>query len=316
MSGGGKGGGETVQMPKFQKEAAKWGLGQARDLYNQGGPDYFPGQTWLPFSGQTQNALSLMEQRALSGSPVEQSMQDYIMQSLGTNQFSPGIQGLTNTASGAFLNSNPYLDQMFGQAASNVSDQWKNTVLPGLNASFAGAGGENSAVQQQIAMDSAGELGDILSGLATNIYGGNYAAERGFMENAAGQLGDLYGQGQRLGAALAPQAAGLDWSNLGQLANVGQTYEGKEYEKLEGDMDRWNYQQQQPYNNLDWYMRNVMGNGMMGQNTSSQSGSQLAGAIGGGLAGAGLASQIWNTPFAGTPWGWGLVGLGALTGLL
>lgn len=315
---GGKGGGESVNTDPWvgQQPYLKTGFQQAQNLLNAGGPQYYPGQTYTPFSPQMQQALGLMGQRS-GGSPVESAMQGYVTNSLAqNNQFSPGIQSLLDTSGGSFLNANPYLDQMFGQASRAVSDQWKDTVMPGINASFAGAGGANSGIERELAFDSARTLGDTLGGLATNIYGGNYANERGLMMDASSQLGDLYSRNQGLAATLAPTAAGLDWQNLDRLYQAGALGREDQMGALQSDIDRWNYQQNQPYDNLARYMQNIGGGYGSQSTTQAQSGSQLMGALGGGLAGAGLASSIWNTPFAGTPWGWGLTGLGALAGLL
>lgn len=309
---GGKGGGQTVEMPKFQKEGAKWGLGEARRLYEMGGPQYYPNPTYVPFGQDTLSALEQMRARS-GGSALEQGLSGWLSNSLNpNNSLYGGVQGLLDTSSGNFLNANPYLDATFNKAAGQVTDQWKNSILPGLNATFGAAGGYNDSTHPLMAADLAGEFGDTLSGLATNIYGGNYLNERNNMVGAQGQLADMWGQQGKVAASLVPTASALDWQNIGQLGQVGSAYEGKEFEKLQDDMNRFNHGQQQPYNMLDWYMGNVMGNGMMGQQTSNAQGSQLSGALGGALGGAGLASALSLS----TPWTWGLAGIGGLLGLL
>src|SRR3990167_7448210 len=77
---------------------------------------------------------------------------------------------LQDTIGGNYLNSNPYLDSMYDKAAGKVS--------AGVNSLFSKGGRFGSGAHQ-------GVLGDTLSGLATDIYGGNYAAERTNQQNAA-----------------------------------------------------------------------------------------------------------------------------------
>jgi hypothetical protein len=71
-------------------------LEEAQSLYKGAGPDYYPGQTYLDPSQQTQSALQLAEQRALAGSPLQQA----------------ALQQQQQTVGGQYLSqSNPYLNQ-------------------------------------------------------------------------------------------------------------------------------------------------------------------------------------------------------------
>lgn len=271
------------------------GLQGARELYRYGGPDYYPNATYVPFSSQTEQALGMQEQRALQGSPVERSMQSWVQQGMQN----PGGQNIGNylnrVMGGQYLNSNPYLDQTFNAASRAVTDSWKDTVLPGINASFAGAGGSGSGIQQELAMDSADVLGRNLNELATSIYGGNYAQERQNQMQAAGMGTNLLGtQGDisARAAALAPTAASFDWNNIAQLGNVGQRVEGMAGNVLQDSMDRFNYYQNRPYDNLARYMSTISGTGGMGSTSTTQGpgSSPLTGAIGGALTGGALGA--------------------------
>ena len=101
----------------------------------------------------------------------------------------PAQAEMGKTISGQYLmpGANPYLDATFNQAAKGVTDQYLNTVQPRTDALFNGPGsmGKNTAFQQMTARNQYG-LGDNLSNLATNIYGGNYQTERGRQFGAAG----------------------------------------------------------------------------------------------------------------------------------
>lgn len=143
MSGGGgsSGGNQVtrVEPPSYQLPHLQAGLNQAQTLYNQG-------PTVVPFSPQTEQALQLTQNRALAGSPVTRSAQDYATKSLG----------------GGFLGSNPYLDATFQQAALGTQNQ--------LASEFARSGRNIDA--------SMYERSGQLNNLATQIYGGAYENER------------------------------------------------------------------------------------------------------------------------------------------
>lgn len=87
-----KGGGQTrtissqVLTDPTTAPYKEFGLGEARRLYDQGPQQYYPGQTVVGFSPETQMALGGMRQQAISGSPFIGAVQDVVMQNLtGTN---------------------------------------------------------------------------------------------------------------------------------------------------------------------------------------------------------------------------------------
>ena len=131
---------------------------------------------------------------------------------------------LGQTASGAMLNANPYLDAQFNRAAQNVSDQFKNTVTPGINQTFGAAGRTGSRAHTGAMGEAQGNLGDTLGNLATDIYGGNYATERQNQLAAAGELGGLGMQGNQLGLSAAGLGADVYKSDAArQLGAAGLT---------------------------------------------------------------------------------------------
>lgn len=82
----------------------------------------------------------------------------------------PATDQLKSTIQGDYLNSNPYLDKTFQMAA--------NPVVANINSQFSKAGRYGSGAQ-------AATLGTTLDNLSTQIYGGNYATERGRQQAAA-----------------------------------------------------------------------------------------------------------------------------------
>lgn len=117
---GGGGGGTTTTKP--WKEARPFilqGYNEAQRLYESGGPQFFPGQTYISPSEATTQALNLAEQRAISGSPL-------LSQAQGT------VGGLMNYV-------NPYTSQIssLGMTAADPSAAfYQNLSSGGMNAAF------------------------------------------------------------------------------------------------------------------------------------------------------------------------------------
>jgi len=275
---GGKSGGDSTTTQKAdpwsgQQPYLNYGFQQAQNLYNSGGPQFYPGRTYTPFSGQTEQALGMAENRSM-GSPNEAALNNYLGQSMG----------------GQFLNSNPYLDAMYGNAARGVTKSFNESVMPGINATFGGAGRTGSNMHGQTVANAAGQLGDSLSGMAANLYGGNYDAERSRMQQAAGMV---------------PMASGLDWQNIAQMGGVGRQVEGKAGEVLGDSMNRYNYYQGLPEQNLQRYIAAIQGN--YGGTTQTQQdgaggGFNLGGALGGAATGGGVAGMLSTAAGLSNPW--------------
>lgn len=145
-------------------------------------------------------------------------------QQFGQGGYKNPAQQLTqDTASGNFLNSNPYLDKIFGQASDAVSRQYTNTAIPAIRSSFGMAGGYNRGSEAGATNNANYSLGQNLNNLATNIYGGNYANERQNMEMAQGRLGNMYDQGintQFQAAGQSRDIANDPWRQLQQYSGI------------------------------------------------------------------------------------------------
>ena len=139
-----------------------------------------------------------------------------------------GFDQLGNTASGSMMGGNPFLDQMFQSASESVTNRFNDTVMPGINATFGGAGRTGSGIHGATMGRASDELGTDLRHMAADIYGQDYAQERGYMNQAANTLANanLQSQGMNQGVdAQGRQLAGQfglanQSTNLqGQLAN-------------------------------------------------------------------------------------------------
>lgn len=318
---------QTTEPPKFIQPYMQYGAEQARGLYEQGPQQYYPGQTVVPFSPQTERAMQLTEQRALNGSPVTDAAQRFATSTLSspvrssfgsssnpyTSSANPYARG-ENMFGGA---SNPMLDRMFDQAALKTRSA--------LDTQFAGAG-RNLEAQEDVRADQ-------LKGLATDIYGGAYENERnrqlqyqqqltgiganswdaaqargfqGHENERSRMLSDLQSQGQQRLAltGMTPQLAAQDYADINALQGVGAQVEDLSGRYMEDNAARWDYSQNAAQQNLDSYLQRINGAYPGGSSTSSTPvhRNRAAGAVGGAMTGAAFG-----------PWG-ALIGggLGAL----
>ena len=135
---------------------------KAQDNFNTNSPkEYYPNATYVPFSGQTEQALQGFEQRATNGSPVTAAAQN---QNLATSR-------------GDYLSAgNPYF--------SGMMDTVANDLRPRMDAQFASAGRYGSGAHQQA---TASALADAGSRMAYQ----NYGDERSRQMQAGAMAPDL-----------------------------------------------------------------------------------------------------------------------------
>lgn len=199
----------------------------------------YPNSMVVPFSPQTEQALGMTENRALSGSPALQA----------------GNQQIANTAGGAYLNSNPYLQSAMDSAMQGITRNYTNAVAPGVDSGFAGAGrygsGLHANAQDMAQSNLAQQLGNV----------GASMSYQGYNDERMNQL---------RAAALAPQMAQADYIDPAQLAQVGQAREGMAAQNLQEQIDRYNFGQTEPRQRLAEYMALVAGGNFGGSSTTTQ----------------------------------------------
>lgn len=150
--------------------------------------------------------------------------------------------GLAGTMGGQYLDpsSNPYLQGTYQQAA--------NQVQKGVGSMFEQAGRYGSTADQNT-------MGQQLGNLATNIYGGAYGQERQNMMSAYG---------------MAPGQQAADYSNLQNLFGAGQQVQGLQQQNIQDAMNRYNYYQNLPYQQLANFSQMIAGNGYGGTSATQQ----------------------------------------------
>ena len=242
--GGGGGGGGTSQtnnqLDPTIRPFVEYGLNEAKNLYKTDTPQYYAGQTYVSPSAQTTTALEAAQNRALAGSPLlsqaQQQQQDVI--------------------SGNYLQNNPYFNQALAGAAQGATQNY-NDAIANAQSSLSKAGRYGSNVGADIQNRAANTLSQTLANKYGELAYSNYAGERG-MQNQAAQN--------------APALANADYADIQQLMNVGKTAEDYQKTALQSDIDRFNFEQNKPYQKLSAYLGAAYGAPTGTVSTTTQSG--------------------------------------------
>jgi len=134
-----KGGGETrtVQSglaPEYAQPFIEYGLSEAKRLYGEQ-PAYYPEQTTVGYSPETEMALQSARQKAITGSPFIQATQDVVMQNLmGTNPlqsaaFRPVVEQIQGQASKAGRYGSGYQQAAVAQALAPMALQAQQAAI-------------------------------------------------------------------------------------------------------------------------------------------------------------------------------------------
>lgn len=264
----------SVQQPYLADAFSR-----ARGLYQQGGQQFYPGNTVAGFSPEQNQGMGMMAARAKEGSPLIRTAKDT----------------LGKTLSGGFLGANPELDRMYEAASRPVVQQFQRAVEPGISSRMEAAGRFGSGAHGSLMSGAREDLGRSLGDLSARLYGGAYESER-----------------DRMGQAMlfAPQMAASDYADIEQLMKVGQMQQGQEQQQIDAERERFDYGQNRQLEDLKNYLALISGN--LGSTTTTQTPiyrNRAAGGLGGALAGASIADMMKFSPGAGA-------GIGALLGIL
>ena len=228
--------------------------------------EYFPDDTVIPFSPETEAALGRQSARAWEGSPLLAGAQGYTGDVLGGDFFN------TPTIRGDFLDpsTNPFF--------SGVSDAVLSQVQPQVASTFARAGRTGGSPLHAEALGRG-----VSRGMAPFLFG-EYGRERGLQESAFGRERAA----QEGAAARAPGLAREDYFDIERLGDVGAAREGKSEERLADQIARFNFAQEEPTNRLAQYTNLIRGN-YGGTSTSSSTSRQSANT---GMQAAGLIMSL------------------------
>jgi hypothetical protein len=209
----------TTSIDPAIKPYVTYGLEEGKRLYESQTPSFFPGQTYVSPSAQTQEALRMAQERAMAGSPLTGAAQAETLatiQGRGVNPFLAGALGQTNRLAGEEFTRN--IQNLQSQAAS------------------AGRYGSNAMGQQ------AGQAQDIFA-RALAEQGGQLAYNSAEAERAR----------QMAAVGAAPQMAQADYADIQRLLSVGGAREAQGAAELQDAMNRYNFEQNLPQAKLSQF---------------------------------------------------------------
>lgn len=137
----------------------------------------------------------------------------YSLASADIPAYDTGTGELSKTASGYYLNSNPYLDKMYNSAAKGVTDYYQTATAPSTDSTAESSGRYGSGWLNNARSQNELDLGYSLDKLAADIYGKNYSTERGYQNTAANNLATQGLNKTKLSGSLL-DAAGTQYGNL------------------------------------------------------------------------------------------------------
>lgn len=222
------------------------GLQRAQQLFLTGQqPQLFPGQMYVSPSEQTLAALSQQEALARGAQPTLEAAQKAYMSSLGQ---------LGQTAAGGFLQGSPMQQRAIEAATRPITQQFQSQILPGISSGFSRAGRYGSGAMQRAQAAATEAYGRALGDVGTNIAYQDYTRERGLQQQA--QLA------QSALAQAAPSFFQASFMPAQALGQVGAAREAIAAQPLQEQIQRFQYGQQLPYQQLQGFLSSVYGTPM------------------------------------------------------
>jgi hypothetical protein len=248
----------------------KGAFSDAQNIYKQGAPGFFPGQTVAGMSGYSQDAFDAMANRARNGNPLMGQAQGEVGKILSGDYLDP--------------NNNPGFQGALSAAIRPITQAFSNEVMPGIDSMFSGAGRTASGMHGQAYSNASENLGRSIGDVSSNMAFNNYGMERGNMMNAI------------------PMAQGLaaeDWKNISMLGLAGQGLEGYDQRMIDAERERYDYNANKDMSWLQNYVGLLGGAPPPGQTTQTTTPAPNPWVTGLGLGLQG-ASMIGGMPFM--PW--------------
>jgi len=242
---GGGGGNQTTQTTQNIDPAIlpyiTYGLDEAKGLYEDASPEYYPDATYVPASATTTEALGLAGDRARTGSPLVPAAQAQQLSTISGDRLSAG---------------NPYFSAMMASAAKPAVTEF-NKAIRDIGSRTAASGRYGSGAMGEMESQASENLANALTNRAAELAYSNFGAERARQDAAI---------------ASAPQMAAADYTDINQLAKVGQTQEQYAKDILNADIGRFEFGQNKPYNKLESYLSAAYGAPAPVNQTSTSSG--------------------------------------------
>lgn len=231
------------------------------DLFQQGGPGYYPGQDYITPDPMENYAKNLQAA--------------YAMQSLPA-QFADAQAAQRNLLGATDVANNPYVGGMADVIENRMGRQFREQLMPRIEGGAVAAGQKGGSREALMGGQAAGRVSEATGDALAGLYGDAYRSGLG---------------AQVSGLSFAPQLAGMGMLPMEVLGDVGAYRRAVSDQALQSDINRWNYLQEQPYSAADRYLA-ALSNTPWGQSSKTTAqqpdASPVSGAIGGGLLGYGL----------------------------
>jgi hypothetical protein len=295
-------GGPWKPAQPFLKDA----MSEAQRLYeNKKGFKPYPGDTWVPFSSQSENALGRMESLASGGNPFYSGAAGFTQGLIG-GQYNHDTSGFQDLMGAGPSTEGDYRAMLSGEndAYNQVRQTTANTLGDQIQRQFGGASYGSGSNADYLTRG----VGDVLARMDSDNYFNRQNLQRGLLgditgvqqqqfANRRGLLGDIANLNQmdinnRMGGlSMMDQVYQSQFLPAERMLQVGGMREAKAGEKLQADIDRWNIRQMAPWDRLAQAYGIFSGTGGQGnrvQTTVSQPTDPWSRILGGGL----LASQF------------------------
>ena len=238
MGGGGGGSTTTSGIDPSIKPYVEYGLEEAKRQYQSPGAQFFPGQTYVSPSEATSQALQAAQQRAISGSPIQQAAQQEYLSTVQGRGVNPFLEG-------ALAGANRRAEEAYTRGVQGIQS----------NAASMGRYGSNVMGQQV--------------GQAQDVFGRNLAESAGQL---AYQSAEAERNRQMQAVANAPAYAQTDYQDIQKLLTAGQGQEQYQQKALQDAINRYNYEQTLPQQKLQQFTNLFTSVPAGGTSTSTQSG--------------------------------------------
>ncbi len=219
----------SEQAPSaFAQPFLQYGMAEALRQYQEGAPQFYQGQTYAGYTPQQEQALKAQEARALAGSPLTQQAQSTLGSFLG----STGAGG-------------QYVPPAQSGLLTGAIDRALAPVQQSVESALAQRGRTGSAAGARAMTEAMGNV-------AADVAYRDYATQRGLGLQAA---------------QLAPSMAAQDYYDIGQLGQVGAQRQQQAQMGIDEAMQRYQYEQLTPQQQLQQYQNLIAGFPMGGTTT-------------------------------------------------
>lgn len=164
----------TVTIPTWMEPSVKQMYGDSADLARR-----IKDQPYTAYKGNRVAGIQV----------PERLMINRIMQNPNTNaSLNKAKSYSSDVLAGKYLKGNPYLDGMIRKVNRSVTDNYNKTMLPQMQANLHRQGAFGGSGWAQSNRDMQSELAQSLADANTAMRFDNYAQERGYQDQAAGDM--------------------------------------------------------------------------------------------------------------------------------